>query len=475
MVAETTQTRRWCPRCGVGVKAAWAEHEHPRQCPSCKATVVFYDTTIPPLVPPQRQDDEFWKGIFIAALAGLGLATITAFVSAALSGFALEGLAEIAIILIGFGGIAFAIFQFRRIVTLHADIHELDYLKPILHEATTKYYGLHKNYAAIINQANQALQQAHAEAMAIIEDANRQAAATDAAMQDKHAAVLTVSKRYLADMAKIAKEDMTARNFASVKKRLEKVIEFCRKAGLPVSKADEEAAYHELKEAYHEAVRKEEAMAEQRRIREKIREEQKLEREVQKAVEDAERQRRAIEEALKRELAKHHDEHSAQVEELKKKLAEVEARAQRAISMAQQTKAGYVYVISNIGSFGEDVFKIGMSRRLDPLDRIFELGDASVPFPFDVHMMISCNDAPKLENILHNAFAKRRINKVNLRKEFFRVSLEEIAAVVKRNHGEVEYQADPIAFEYRESLTMTDEDAAFVASEVATIRGDDED
>lgn len=98
--------------------------------------------------------------------------------------------------------------------------------------------------------------------------------------------------------------------------------------------------------------------------------------------------------------------------------------------MAQQTKAGNVYVISNLGSFGDRVSKIGMTRRLEPMDRVKELGDASVPFPFDVHMMIACDDVPKLETALHREFHKRRINRVNLRKEFFRVGLEEIQKLV---------------------------------------------
>jgi hypothetical protein len=113
--------------------------------------------------------------------------------------------------------------------------------------------------------------------------------------------------------------------------------------------------------------------------------------------------------------------------------------------MAQQTKAGNVYVISNVGTFGAGVFKVGMTRRLEPLDRIRELGDASVPFPFDVHMMISCEDAPALECALHRALHKSRINRVNPRKEFFRTDLQLIVDVVQEHHGCVDYAADPEA------------------------------
>lgn len=91
-----------------------------------------------------------------------------------------------------------------------------------------------------------------------------------------------------------------------------------------------------------------------------------------------------------------------------------------------------IYIISNIGSFGEGIYKIGMTRRLDPQDRVDELGDASVPFKFDVHAMIFSDDAPALEAALHRAFDSRKVNMVNNRKEFFRVTLDEIEDVVKK-------------------------------------------
>lgn len=118
-------------------------------------------------------------------------------------------------------------------------------------------------------------------------------------------------------------------------------------------------------------------------------------------------------------------------------------------------KAGYVYVISNIGSFGEDVFKIGMTRRLNPEERIDELGDASVPFDFDVHAMIFTDDAPALETALHQAFEKKKLNMVNKRREFFHVSLDEIKEVVKNNFDKtVEFIDTPPADQYRQSKLL---------------------
>ena len=118
------------------------------------------------------------------------------------------------------------------------------------------------------------------------------------------------------------------------------------------------------------------------------------------------------------------------------------------------------------------MYKIGMTRRLEPQDRVRELGDASVPFPFDVHMMISCNDAPSLENALHRELHKQRVNKVNFRKEFFRVDFDWIRKIVESQNGEVEYHAEPEALQYRESMTMPEEDFDFIEHTVESIAGD---
>jgi len=122
--------------------------------------------------------------------------------------------------------------------------------------------------------------------------------------------------------------------------------------------------------------------------------------------------------------------------------------------MAQQTKSGHVYVISNIGSFGDNVYKIGMTRRLEPLDRVKELGDASVPFIFDVHAMIYSDDAPALENSLHKLFDSQRVNLVNSRKEFFKVTLEEIELQAKKTSSSVEFIKTAEAKDYNESKAI---------------------
>lgn len=143
------------------------------------------------------------------------------------------------------------------------------------------------------------------------------------------------------------------------------------------------------------------------------------------------------------------------IEEIDKNLEEIDKNMKDIDYRESNQKAGYVYVISNIGSFGENIYKIGMTRRLEPQDRIDELSDASVPFTFDVHAMIFSDDAPKLEAELHKAFEDKKVNMVNGRKEFFNVTLEEIEKVIKEHHDKlIEIKKVPDAEQFRESILI---------------------
>lgn len=200
---------------------------------------------------------------------------------------------------------------------------------------------------------------------------------------------------------------------------------------------------------------------EQRRIREQIREEERARREFEKAVRDAQREEDLLKQALEKardEVARASAEEKSKLErqmnELAQKLAEAEAKGQRAISMAQQTRKGNVYIISNVGSFGEGMLKIGMTRRLEPMERIWELGDASVPFEFDVHAIIPSDDAPALESELHETFDDFRVNQVNLRKEFFRVPLGKVRELVAKRGVQAHFTMAAEAHEFRESQAI---------------------
>ena len=207
----------------------------------------------------------------------------------------------------------------------------------------------------------------------------------------------------------------------------------------------------------------EEEREEQRRIREQMREEEKALREIENAKRDAENDEANKTKALakaRQELAtadhKQVDRLKLIVDRLEADLKDALERKAKAIARAQLTRSGHIYVLSNIGSFGEGVYKIGMTRRLEPLVRVHELGDASVPFGFDVHAMIYSEDAPTLEHTLHECFKSRRVNMVNARREFFRVTLDDIRIAVETNFGVITFVTVPEAEDYRKTLAMID-------------------
>ena len=143
---------------------------------------------------------------------------------------------------------------------------------------------------------------------------------------------------------------------------------------------------------------------------------------------------------------------------LREKLADVQHAIENVDYRAANIRAGFVYVISNVGAFGENMVKIGLTRRLEPLDRVRELGDASVPFRFDVHALFFADDAVSVEQSLHSAFAAKRVNKINLRREFFYATPEEVLTVLRDTVGEViEYTAHPEAEEFRLSRGEIDD------------------
>jgi len=250
-------------------------------------------------------------------------------------------------------------------------------------------------------------------------------------------------------------------------KRIEKSFEELNKLGhimqANISDSYKKLKYEELYIAFEYQQKKQEEKEEQKRAREELREQQKLEQEIRQAREKIAKEKkhfiRAINDLESKLKKTTNDSERALVleklEEVKGQYSELE-KEERVIDYREKNaKAGYVYIISNIGSLGENVYKIGMTRRLEPLDRIDELSDASVPFSFDVHALIFSENAPTLEAKLHEHFHKTRLNKLNSRKEFFKADIHEIEKVVKENYDKVvDVVKDAPAEQYRESLLI---------------------
>ena len=215
-----------------------------------------------------------------------------------------------------------------------------------------------------------------------------------------------------------------------------------------------------VKIEYEFYVKQERAREEQRALREQMRQEA----EERKMLEQQKKQIEAEESKYQKEISRIEEMLRAANEQemaaLREQLAKVQSQLSSVsekkdeIIRLQNGKAGTIYVISNIGSFGENVFKIGMTRRLEPMDRVRELGDASVPFPFDVHCFIFSEDAVSLETAMHHELNSRRVNKVNLRKEFFNISIDEIQNLVERIDPSAAFNRTAAAEQYRQSLNI---------------------
>ena len=254
-------------------------------------------------------------------------------------------------------------------------------------------------------------------------------------------------------------------NFYKIKEKIEKArVSFNKIAEKNVTYITDEYLELKIKElhlVYEYHCKLQEEKEEQRAIREQMREEEKARKEQEKEQADAEKAEKSAQEALEKARKELEEAHGEKVDKLQEKLAKLEEqleearkRRERATSMAELTRAGHVYVISNIGSFGEGVYKIGMTRRLEPMDRVKELGDASVPFAFDVHAMIYSEDAPTLEKTLHKKFDGNRLNKINYRKEFFRARLDEIEEEARKHNTDFVLTKIAEAKEYRETKAL---------------------
>lgn len=256
-------------------------------------------------------------------------------------------------------------------------------------------------------------------------------------------------------------------NYDAYKKRIETSCNAISKLGkimsVAITDSYKQLKLDELALSFEYANKKQEEKEAQRALREQLREEAKLQKEIEEERKKLEKEQTHYLNALAKlnlqlsndpdnqDLLQKKQELEIKAEEIDKSIKDVDYRE-------ANKRAGYVYVISNIGAFGENVYKIGMTRRLDPMERVDELGDASVPFNFDVHAMIFTDDAPSLEAALHKAFENKKVNMVNQRREFFNVTLDEIKAVIKANYDKtVEFVDVPDAEQYRVSLKMKQE------------------
>ncbi|MDZ4685855.1 MAG: GIY-YIG nuclease family protein [Planctomycetaceae bacterium] len=403
------------------------------------------------------------------------VAAILVFGLVALVGIFIDSvsIAVSALAVVGFGVLAFVRhIDARRVESQMQTLHEIGRYAEVMRDRTRECVARYNALLAtgderVKHYFNEVYVQAAAE-HAAAEETLARAAADRAAVSSVERRIFSMAERLVQDHLKWSAQKLRPdpENYQRRKQELESAFDFVKSVGYPLPSAIRNTALTDLKRNYSEVVRVNALKEQQRRIQQQMREEEKLRREAEEAIREAEESESQIQQRLDAALRQQRGTHDVEVQLLRQQLAEAQARAERAKSMAQLTKVGHVYILSNIGSFGTGVYKVGMTRRLEPDDRVRELGDASVPFPFDVHAMISCDNAPALEHALHHELTRYRVNRVNLRKEYFRIELNRIIDCVRKHHGKIEYEAEPEALEFRESQEITPEDVVETEAEL---------
>lgn len=261
--------------------------------------------------------------------------------------------------------------------------------------------------------------------------------------------------------------NITANNIDVERKRIEKSFETLNKLyednGISLTTDLLKLKLEQITIIYTYELKKQQEKEIQKAIKEQMTEEAKVEKELQERKKKVEKDlqqhlgeiNRIMKYMQKTQIDAEKQLYIDKIKELEEKIKSLEVEKETVLEREANSKAGFVYIISNIGSFGENIYKIGMTRRLEPMDRIKELSSASVPFEFDVHAMIFSSNAPELETTLHKYFADYAVNKVNPRKEFYNVDIDEIEKVVKENYNDtVQFTKIPIATEYRQSMNL---------------------
>ena len=364
----------------------------------------------------------------------------------------------------------------QNIKQYHAKINQLqaiiDDKNRQLHEFDDEFlvqeFGLYEPKFAFANstQFKDALKQCRAQQKELIKQFNAEAKQTAWTVNGKH----SEGKKMVGQIARLLMEAFNGEcdeivrkvTYSNVNKSLERIDKIaenvnknCQVVGISIPPRYITLKKNEVQLAFEFSQQKEEEKERLRILRAEAAEQKRVEREIEEKRKKLDKERKQYSSAyekIQRRIETNADDKNLldKAADLKQHLDDIDKAVKDVDYRAANQKAGFVYIISNVGSFGEGVYKIGMTRRLDPDERIKELSGASVPFGFDIHAMIFSDDAPKLEAALHNAFDDKKVNIVNQRKEFFRVSLQEIEDVVKANYDKtVEFTEAAPAEQYR--------------------------
>ncbi len=429
---ETTVIR-FCPECGARVQAPESVFDGPCLCPACHQRSQFYDypreAPAKPTKPSTRPTTTWFDRFLWSALV---LAGLTAFIAL----WALyEERADAAIV--GSGVclvLALAILGFvvrvkrdhlRAVEAKTRAERALVVANSKLQAAGDVQRGFRKNFDALVEEEKRRLQNEIAARKEQAELLCAEARQCKEMLQASAPKVKILSDRLLDEGVDRISRDLTASNLPASRRQMIDLIQFCRENGSPVSKEREHDLLKRLVMDHETALLKAKHSGERQRIEAKMQEEERVFRELEQQIRSAEAERSAVQKKLKAVVQQSQDNESEEIEYLREKLETAEQRAREASHALTKSAAGHVYVLSNIGSLGPNVFKIGTTRRLDPRRHVEELA-VCLPFPYDIHMMIPSDNAAELEAALHEALHDCRVNRLKHGKDFFRTDIQTI-------------------------------------------------
>lgn len=462
-----TSVIRYCPECGARVKAPESVFEGPCACPDCHKRSQFYD--YPREVPATLSksatrpattwyDRLLWGALAVASLAALIVlwALFEGWANAAMIGSAVCLI--VALVLVGY------VVRQKRDLLRAAEAQNraeraLVVSNSKLQAASEIHRGFKKNFDVLVDEEKRRLQATIAARQESTEILHAEAVEQIEIVKTRNPGLKAIGDRLLDEGVDRLSRHLNASNLPDCRRKLMELIHFCRENGCRINRARETDLLRWLEKNYQAMMLETKHRNERERVEAKMREEDRVLLELEQHIRSAEAERSAVQKTLATVLQNTQGAKSGEADYLREKLEAAEKKASEAANALHRPTSGYVYVLSNIGSFGRNVFKIGTTRQLDPRQHVKELGGTAVPFPYDVHMMIASEDAATLEAALHEALHDCRVNRFNHCKDFFNTDIQTIWRLVVANHGTVDYVSESAAEEFEESRVMSD--AAF--------------
>ena len=468
----------FCPECSHGVSGNARELAAPRRCEGCGKEVALVDYSREAIVAPPNPKqtpsvtwaDQLIRGLALTAV-GLGLAVLGALWSGS-STLALWG---------SVGCLAAALPLAFRFGTLQRELLRTNELlkrtertlvisNAKIEKAAQINRGYQKNIERVAEEERRRIREQCNEQLSRIAEKHEDAEWRSRRADDQQRVVRALGDRILNEALERVSIDLSARNFEASRRRLLEVVEFCRTNNYPVTPRREEDLMSQLTHRYNQELRREQERQRRDAVAARLQAERRAHEQMETEITRVEAHRSAIRRRLSEAEAAGEtaESSSTTLKRLKSELKSAEEKAKQATSMARHAKAGHVLVLSNVGSFGEGVLKICLSRQVDPLETVAELSRESTPYPFDVHMIVSSDLAAELLRTLHESLHACRINRVDLGKDFFRVDVERVWNLVVANHGTVDCQLVAPAEEFRESRAMSDDRFLHVTQQMQT-------